>query len=89
MRVVEPGPPAAVDMLEELVTTLQASLLPAPAPASVCPMAIPASYVGDAAGCGGFLLQVSLFMEMQPQKFTTERLKVEFLISLLNGKVLR
>ncbi len=45
-------------MLEELVSTLRASLQPAPAPtpASVCPMALPGSYAGDAAGCGGFLL---------------------------------
>ncbi len=62
---MEPRPLAAADMLEELVNTLRASLMPAPAPApaSVCPMAIPASYVGDAAGCGGFLLQISLFIE--------------------------
>ncbi len=77
-------------MLEELVNTLRATLMPAPAPApaSVCPMAILASYAGDAAGCGGFLLQVTLFIEMQPQKFTTERSKVAFLISLLSGKAL-
>ncbi len=81
----EPRPLAAADMLEELVNILRATLIPAPAPApaSIYPMAIPASYMGDAAGCGGFLLQVSLFIEMQPQKFTTKRSKVAFLISLL------
>ncbi len=51
-------------------------------------MALPASYLGDTAGCGGFLLQVSLSIEMQPQKFTTERSKVAFLNSLLSGKAL-
>uniref|UniRef100_A0A8C2J799 DUF4939 domain-containing protein n=1 Tax=Cyprinus carpio TaxID=7962 RepID=A0A8C2J799_CYPCA len=77
-------------MLEELVNTLRNTLMlaPARAPASVCPMAIPASYTDDAAGCGGFLLQVSLFIEMQPQKFTTKQSKVAFLISLLGGKAL-
>uniref|UniRef100_A0A673G128 DUF4939 domain-containing protein n=1 Tax=Sinocyclocheilus rhinocerous TaxID=307959 RepID=A0A673G128_9TELE len=38
--------------------------------------------------CGGFLLQVDLFIEMQPQKFTMERSKVAFLISLLHGNAL-
>ncbi len=51
-------------------------------------MALPASYAGDAAECGGFLLQVALFIEMQPQRFSTEHSKVAFLISLLTGKAL-
>uniref|UniRef100_A0A671SJH4 DUF4939 domain-containing protein n=1 Tax=Sinocyclocheilus anshuiensis TaxID=1608454 RepID=A0A671SJH4_9TELE len=77
-------------VLEELVSALRTSLTPVttPSSASVSPMALPASYAGDAAVCGGFLLQVDLFIEMQPQKFTTERSKVAFLISLLNGKAL-
>uniref|UniRef100_A0A671T566 DUF4939 domain-containing protein n=1 Tax=Sinocyclocheilus anshuiensis TaxID=1608454 RepID=A0A671T566_9TELE len=77
-------------VLEELVSALMTSLTPVttPSSASVSPMALPASYAGDAAVCGGFLLQVDLFIEMQPQKFTTERSKVAFLISLLNGNAL-
>uniref|UniRef100_A0A671M8L1 DUF4939 domain-containing protein n=1 Tax=Sinocyclocheilus anshuiensis TaxID=1608454 RepID=A0A671M8L1_9TELE len=77
-------------VLEELVSALRTSLTPVttPSSASVSPMALPASYAGDAAVCGGFLLQVDLFIEMQPQKFTTERSKVAFLISLLNGNAL-
>ncbi len=51
-------------------------------------MAMPVSYVGDAAKCGDFLLQVALYIEMQPQKFSTECTKAAFLISLLKGKVL-
>ncbi len=45
-------------MLEELVSTLGAAFQPAPTPtpASGCPMALLGSYRGDAAGCGGFLL---------------------------------
>uniref|UniRef100_A0A8C1XW51 DUF4939 domain-containing protein n=1 Tax=Cyprinus carpio TaxID=7962 RepID=A0A8C1XW51_CYPCA len=87
---MEPRPLTAADMLEELVNTLRTTLMPttALALASACPMAIAASFAGDTAGCGGFLLQVSLFLEMQPQKFTTKRSKVAFLISLLSGKAL-
>uniref|UniRef100_A0A673FGE0 DUF4939 domain-containing protein n=1 Tax=Sinocyclocheilus rhinocerous TaxID=307959 RepID=A0A673FGE0_9TELE len=48
---------------------------------SVCPQ-------DDAAECGSFLLQVALYIEMQPQKFTTERTKGAFLISLLKGRAL-
>uniref|UniRef100_A0A673KVX5 DUF4939 domain-containing protein n=1 Tax=Sinocyclocheilus rhinocerous TaxID=307959 RepID=A0A673KVX5_9TELE len=79
-----------ITVLEELVSALRASLTPVTTPSSapVSPMALPASYAGDAAVCGGFLLQVDLFIEMQPQKFTTERSKEAFLISLLNGKAL-
>lgn len=47
-------------------------------------MALPASFAGDAAECGGFLLQVALFIEMQPQKFLTRHFKVVFLISLFD-----
>uniref|UniRef100_A0A673HSG6 DUF4939 domain-containing protein n=1 Tax=Sinocyclocheilus rhinocerous TaxID=307959 RepID=A0A673HSG6_9TELE len=74
----------------ELVNALRTTLTPAPTPqtASVSPMAMPPSYAGDAAECGGFLLQVALFIEMQQQKFTTERTKVAFLISLLSGRAL-
>lgn len=43
---------------------------------------------GHPAGCGGFLLQVALHIEMQPQKFPTECSKVAFLISLLSGLAL-
>ncbi len=65
------------------------SLMPAPNPqsASASPMAMPASYAGDLAECGGFL-QLALHIEMQPQKFPTERSKVAFLISLLSGRAL-
>ncbi len=87
-HVMEPRPLTVGDMMEDLISALRASLQPALTPASVSPMALPGSYAGDAAGCGGFLLQVSLFLEMQPYKFTTERSKVAFLISLLSGKAL-
>ncbi len=86
---VDPRPSSPTDILEELVSTLRASVMPAPVPqsASGSPMAMPSAYAGDSAECGGFL-QMALFIEMQPQKFPTERSKVAFLISLLSGRAL-
>ncbi|KAL1268673.1 hypothetical protein QQF64_034036 [Cirrhinus molitorella] len=43
----------------------------------------------EAAECSGFLLQVKLFIQMQPHQFTSENAKVAFLISLLTGKALQ
>uniref|UniRef100_A0A671RMN4 DUF4939 domain-containing protein n=1 Tax=Sinocyclocheilus anshuiensis TaxID=1608454 RepID=A0A671RMN4_9TELE len=54
-----------------------------------CPMARPASFSGEAAFCSGFLLQCSLYLEMQPHLFVTERAKVSFIISLLSGRALQ
>ncbi len=87
---MDPRPSLPSEILEELVNTLRASLLPPPPPqsASASPMALPAAYAGDSAECSGFLLQLALYIEMQPQKFPTERSKVAFLISLLSGRVL-
>ncbi len=87
---MDPRPPSPTEILEELVNTLRASLLPAPAPlpsASASPTALPAVYAGDPADCGGFLLQLS-YIEMQPQKFLTEHSKVTFLIFLLSDQAL-
>uniref|UniRef100_A0A8C1V7E1 Uncharacterized protein n=1 Tax=Cyprinus carpio TaxID=7962 RepID=A0A8C1V7E1_CYPCA len=85
---MDPHLPSTAEVLEELDSTLRASLTPVttPSSASVSPMAMPASYAGDADERGGFLLQVALFIEMQLHKFTMECSKVAFLISLLNGK---
>ncbi len=87
---MDPRPSLPSEILEELVSTLRASLLPPPPPqsASASPMALPVAYAGDSAECGGFLLQLALYIEMQSQKFPTERSKVAFLISLLSGRAL-
>uniref|UniRef100_A0A672KR43 DUF4939 domain-containing protein n=1 Tax=Sinocyclocheilus grahami TaxID=75366 RepID=A0A672KR43_SINGR len=53
-----------------------------------CPLARPASFSGEAAFCSEFLLQCSLYLEMQPHLFVTERAKVSFIISLLSGRAL-
>uniref|UniRef100_A0A673JVB1 DUF4939 domain-containing protein n=1 Tax=Sinocyclocheilus rhinocerous TaxID=307959 RepID=A0A673JVB1_9TELE len=47
------------------------------------------SFSGEAASCSGFLLQCSLYLEMQPHLFVTERAKVSFIISLLSGRALQ
>ncbi len=52
-------------------------------------MARPAPFSGVAEECNGFLLQCSLYIEMQPHLYTIERSKVSFLISLLSGKALQ
>ncbi len=87
---MDPRPSVPSEVLEELVNTLRASLQPPPPPqsASASPMALPTAYAGESAECGGFLLQLALYIEMQPQKFPTERSKVAFLISLLSGRAL-
>ncbi|KAI2660981.1 Transposon Tf2-8 polyprotein [Labeo rohita] len=82
--------PAASDPFTELVNAFKAALIPpAPPSASGSPMAIPAKYAGEAAECSGFLLQVNLYIQMQPQQFPTEQTKVAFLTSLLSGKALK
>ncbi|KAI2657525.1 Transposon Tf2-8 polyprotein [Labeo rohita] len=82
--------PAASDQFSELVNAFKVALIPpAPPAASGSPMAVPAKYAGEAAECSGFLLQVNLYIQMQPQQFPTERTKVAFLTSLLTGKALK
>ncbi|KAI2645263.1 Transposon Tf2-8 polyprotein [Labeo rohita] len=83
--------PSTTDPLTELVNAFKAALRPAPTPpsASGSPMALPATFAGEAAECSGFLLQVSLFIQMQPQQFPSDSAKVAFLISLLTGKALQ
>ncbi|KAL0152234.1 hypothetical protein M9458_051957, partial [Cirrhinus mrigala] len=82
--------PAAADPFMELVNAFKAALNPSTPPsASGSPMATPATYVGEAAKCSGFLLQVNLYIQMQPQQFPSERTKVAFLASLLTGKALK
>ncbi len=87
---MDPWHQTPADVLEELVNTLRASLTSVtipPAP-SGSPMALHDVYAGDAAECGGFLLQVALFIKIQPQRFATECSKVAFLISLLTSKAM-
>ncbi|KAL0180367.1 hypothetical protein M9458_025809, partial [Cirrhinus mrigala] len=82
--------PAATNPLAELVNALKAAFQTPSAPPLVSgsPMAMPVSFVGEAAECSGFL-QVNLFIKMQQQLFTSEDAKVAFFISLLTGKALQ
>ncbi|KAL0204538.1 hypothetical protein M9458_002556, partial [Cirrhinus mrigala] len=67
----------------------RASGLPSPAvPSIASPLARPAPFAGEAERCSGFLLQVSLYMEIQASQFPTERAKVAFVISLLADRAL-
>ncbi|KAL0194795.1 hypothetical protein M9458_008367, partial [Cirrhinus mrigala] len=61
--------PAASDPLTELVNAFKAAFQPTPSPpsASGSPMAMPTTFVGDAAECCVFLLQINLYIHMQPQ----------------------
>ncbi|KAL0151794.1 hypothetical protein M9458_052945 [Cirrhinus mrigala] len=83
--------PAATDPFVELVNAIKAALTPpqTPPPASGSPMAVPAKFAGEATECSGFLLQVNLYIQMQPQQFPSEKSKVAFLTSLLTGKALQ
>ncbi len=62
----------------DLVHTLRESLLPPPITAMppASPMARPTSFSGEVVTCNGFLLQCSLYFELQSHQFTTERAKV-------------
>ncbi|KAI2655942.1 Transposon Tf2-8 polyprotein [Labeo rohita] len=84
-------PPQVTDLLLELVNAFKAAKRPTPTPpsASGSPMALPATFAGEATECSGFLLQVNLYIQMQPQQFSSDNAKVAFLISLLTGRALQ
>ncbi len=77
--------------MDDHVRILRESLLPPPVSAipATSLMARPTSFSGEAVSCNGFLLQCSLYFELQSHQFTTERAKVAFIISLLNGRALQ
>lgn len=71
---MDPQHTMPANALEGLVKAILASITPITTPqsASAIPMALPASCSDEAVECRGVLLQVALFIEMQPQKFPTE-----------------
>uniref|UniRef100_A0A673LLE2 Uncharacterized protein n=1 Tax=Sinocyclocheilus rhinocerous TaxID=307959 RepID=A0A673LLE2_9TELE len=73
----------------ELVQALRESLQPPTVmpSASACPMAKPVTYSGEASACWGFLLQFSLYFELQPHQFVNDRAMIA-LISLMSGSAL-
>lgn len=83
-----------VDLLHRSLTNPSTTTVTAPItslpPAIVAsPMANPVPYSGSTEECNGFLLQCSLALEMQPQRFPMERAKIAFIISLLKGRALQ
>lgn len=87
---MDPRRPDPAYAFDELVSILRASLTPITTLPSVSssPMAILSAYSGEAVECSSFLLRVSLYIEMQPQKLTTERAKVAFLLSFQSSRAL-
>uniref|UniRef100_A0A673MIH0 DUF4939 domain-containing protein n=1 Tax=Sinocyclocheilus rhinocerous TaxID=307959 RepID=A0A673MIH0_9TELE len=83
--------PITLDPFTELVQALRESIQPPPImpSTSACPMAKPTTYSGEAAACSGFLLQCSLYFELQPHQFVNDRAKIAFIMSLLSGRALQ
>ncbi len=91
---LQPSTPATrSDIPADLVHAARQSLLQtAPATslaASASPMARPTTFTGEVEDCSGFILQVSLYFEMQSHQFTNDRARVAFIISLLSGRALQ
>ncbi len=91
---LQPSTPATLsDIPADLIHAARQSLLltaPATSPAaSASPIARPATFTGEGEDCSGFILQVSLYFEMQSHQFTNDRARVAFIISLLSGRPLQ
>ncbi|KAI2659133.1 Transposon Tf2-9 polyprotein [Labeo rohita] len=62
---------------------------PAVQPVAASPrLAFPEKFDGTADKCKGFLLQCTLFVNQQPNLYTTDESKIAFVCSLLTGKAL-
>uniref|UniRef100_A0A672QQG0 DUF4939 domain-containing protein n=1 Tax=Sinocyclocheilus grahami TaxID=75366 RepID=A0A672QQG0_SINGR len=88
---METRSPLSPDHFTKLVQALRESLQPLPVTPSAftCPMAKPTAFSGEAAACSGFLLQCSLYFELQPHQFVNDRAKITFIMSLLFGRALQ
>lgn len=86
-----------VNEFRQALTVATAAMPPPPPPAlpplpsvvSHTPEVNPTPYSGDPDACEGFLLQCSLALEMQPQRFPTERSRIASIIFLLSGRALQ
>lgn len=87
----EPSSTQNPDPFAKLVQAIQQFLQPpsttASQSASTSPMARPTMYSGEE--CSGFLLQCSLFFEMQLQVFPSDWAKIAYIIPLLSGRALQ
>ncbi|KAL0147880.1 hypothetical protein M9458_056801, partial [Cirrhinus mrigala] len=61
---------------------------PTPTPAINTRLSLPDKYDGTAGKCKGFLLQCSIYINQQPQYYTTDDSKVSLICSLLTGRAL-
>ena len=92
-----PSPPAIPPTVpDDLLRSAQRHLLPqtpassaTAAAAASSPIARPATFTGEAEDCSGFLLQVSLYFQMQAHLFNNDTARVAFVISLLSGRALQ
>ncbi|XP_069815743.1 protein LDOC1-like [Dendropsophus ebraccatus] len=57
-----------------------------PAPSPNLRLVLPSKYGGDLKMCRGFLTQCTMHIELLSNQFSTERSKVAFIISLLEGR---
>lgn len=84
------NPPTIPEAILHSAHQHQLPQTPAASPAaSASPMARPAPFSGEAEDCSGFLLQVSLYFQMQAHQFTDDSARVAFIISLLSGRALQ
>ncbi|XP_029288813.1 uncharacterized protein LOC115009158 [Cottoperca gobio] len=98
---VTPAPTATGDPFQGLVEEMRRGLLaavntmpapaPAPAPVAHTDRAVrPPPFTGtSSSACRGFLFQCDLILEMEPNRYPTERSKVAFVVSLLQGRALQ
>ncbi|KAI2645046.1 Transposon Tf2-9 polyprotein [Labeo rohita] len=77
-------------LTEQLVQAIQGMrTTPAAQPVTASPkLAFPEKFDGTAAKCKGFLLQCTLFVNQQPNLYTSDESKIAFVCSLLTGKAL-
>ncbi len=81
----QPNPLTLQDFIQAINTVLTTTATSA----SASPMARLTPFSGDTVNCSGFILQCSLYFEMQPRAFPTERSKIAFMITLLTGRALQ
>uniref|UniRef100_A0A8D0E5V9 DUF4939 domain-containing protein n=1 Tax=Salvator merianae TaxID=96440 RepID=A0A8D0E5V9_SALMN len=73
--------------LATAVAQLQARLdqQPAPAPRRKCPVSLPEKFDGSRDQLPAFLAQAQLYMQLRPEDFPSDQVKVAFFVRLLTG----
>ncbi|KAL2092484.1 hypothetical protein ACEWY4_012282 [Coilia grayii] len=79
-----------VDGLNQRPTTPQGTQNPGMPPLPPAGHVVnPTPYSGSPEGCSGFLLPCSLALEMQAPRYTSDRARIAYIISLLSGRALQ